>query len=145
MLSERRSLALHHVNSPRDALKTAQNQETRRTDPWFALRCQRSCSQVWVILGYGLKVMPQIREVQCRIDGLRERMIPPASASGGERIAFRVVDFFQVSVLGTRFDSPLQENDFVIAGHDNDGWAQRNRVACRLRQTMRPFVGIPRC
>jgi hypothetical protein len=65
---------------------------------------------------------PQIiKELRCRVDARQEQMIASAGASDVEQVALVVVDFFQVGVVGGGLDPLLKGNDFVVAGHDDDG------------------------
>jgi hypothetical protein len=43
-------------------------------------------------------------------------MIPGTGARDVQQVAFRIVDFFQISVVRDRFDPFLKGNDFVITG-----------------------------
>ena len=51
---------------------------------------------------------PQIIEkFRCRFDARDQQMIPRAGARNVEQVAFGVVDFFQIRVVGRRLDPLL--------------------------------------
>ena len=48
-------------------------------------------------------------------------MIPRPGAGDVQQMAFRVVDFFQICVVGYRLDPRLQGHDLIIARHHSHG------------------------
>ena len=65
---------------------------------------------------------PQIiKELRCRIDACHKQVISCTGASDVKQVAFRVVDFFQIRVVGHRLDPFLQGNDLIITGHHDNG------------------------
>jgi len=48
-------------------------------------------------------------------------VIPGAGAGDVQQVALGVVNFFEIGIVGRGLDSLLQGNDFVVAGHDDDG------------------------
>ena len=64
---------------------------------------------------------PQIiKELRGGFDARHEQVIPCAGAGDVQQVAFRVVDFFQIRVVGHRLDPFLQGNDLVITGHHSN-------------------------
>src|SRR6266568_489215 len=64
---------------------------------------------------------PQIiKELRWWIDARHEQMIPRTGTGDVQHVAFRVVDLFQVSIVGHRLDPCLQGNDLIIARHHSN-------------------------
>jgi hypothetical protein len=58
---------------------------------------------------------PQIiQELRCRVDARHEQVIPRPGARDVQQVTFRVVDLFQIRVVGHRLDPCLQGNDLII-------------------------------
>ena len=55
-----------------------------------------------------------IQELRCRVDARHQQMIPRPGAGDIQQVAFRVIDLFQIRIVGHRFDPCLQGNDLII-------------------------------
>jgi hypothetical protein len=55
-----------------------------------------------------------IKEIRWRVDARDEQMIPRMGPRYVQQVAFRVVDLFQIRVVGHRLDPCLQGNDLII-------------------------------
>ncbi len=77
-----------------------------------------------------------IQKLGCGLDGRYAQMVTGSCAGDVEQVAFGVMDFLQVRVVAYRFDSLLQGNDLVVAGHPTWG-------SPRIAQQITLAFGIP--
>ena len=70
---------------------------------------------------YSISSQPQIvEEFRGRRDARNEQAISRPGAGDVEQVALRVVDLFEIRVVGRRLDPFLKGNDLVVAGHHGD-------------------------
>ena len=62
-----------------------------------------------------------IEELRCRGNARDEQMIPGPCTGNVEQMTLRVIHLLQIGVVAHRFDPFLQGDDFIIAGHHDDG------------------------
>ena len=65
--------------------------------------------------------IPQVvQEFRRRSPARHQQMIARTSAGDVKQVPFRVVDLFQIRVVGDGFDPFLQGNDLIVTGHYRD-------------------------